>query len=130
MKSWRSKTQSVVARISKEGERVALAMYFRELVGFRSLKMFGKALRKEQIEKLMMIWIAKDDQGCITAAYNFECPGLSKHVNVEHQFVQKNLEKINIWLHYFPTYVMTADNFTKKLKSVKPANLIELTKMQ
>lgn len=83
--SWRSKNQTVVAQSFKEAEYIALAMCVRLALWIKKFKSFFKLLLpNNDVDTLLYMSIAEDNQTCILAATGPINSEFSKHIDIRY----------------------------------------------
>lgn len=82
----------------------------------------------EIVDKLFKILIGEDNMACIQNTHISTNSDLCKHVDVKYQLLIDHMKR-NVSLPFIPTEKMVADVMTGKLKCIKFAELVKLTKM-
>ena len=76
-----------------------------------------KEIEIKTTEEPMIIKV--DNQGSIHLAKNTEYHVRTKHIDIQHQFIQETIEMKKVELIYCPMHNMVADMLTKPLMRVK-----------
>jgi hypothetical protein len=107
--SWSSKRQPTVALSTTEAEYMAASHCTREAIWLRQLL---DDMRCKYDEGTLIMC---DNQGAIALAKNPVYHARTKHIEVQHHFVQEKVARGAIILEYCPTEDMLADVLTKAL---------------
>jgi hypothetical protein len=107
--SWRSGKQKTVTLSSMESEYVALNDAAKEGIFLKQL------INEQQPNDNQPIVIYEDNQSAIKTSQNRIHNNRSKHIDLRHHFIRKQVEEKNIQVKYIPTTDQTADIFTKPL---------------
>jgi len=108
--SWSSKRQTVVALSSCEAEYMGETQATKEAIWLRSL--LKELLGKEEPAATI---IYGDNQGAIALAKNPQFHARTKHITIQHHFVQEKQTEGKVDLQYIPTEQQVADGLTKAL---------------
>jgi len=108
--SWSSKRQTVVALSSCEAEYMGETQATKEAIWLCSL--LKELLGKEEPAATI---IYGDNQGAIALAKNPQFHARTKHITIQHHFVQEKQTEGKVDLQYIPTEQQVADGLTKAL---------------
>src|SRR5579871_3211657 len=112
--SWSSKLQETVALSLTESEYIAVTQASREAIWFgKLLQEIGYSQDRE------IIIILADNQRSINLAKNPTQHTRMKHINIQHYFIRKKVEKKKIELVYCSTDEIVADILTKSVSRDK-----------
>ncbi len=115
--SWNCKRQPTIAFSTTEAEYMATSQCTKEAIWLRKL-MADVGLVQDGATTIMC-----DNQGCIALAKNPTHHSRTKHIDIQHHFIQEKLESGEIGLKYCPTQDMVADVLTKALAKERHQNL-------
>ncbi len=119
--SWNSKRQPIIAMSTTEEEYMANTQVTKEAIWITKLMM---ALRYTEEKKVMMIRC--DNQGAISLTKNPTHHARTKHIDVQHHFVQERVENGEVRFEYCSTKHMMTDVLTKALSKERHHKLINL----
>ncbi len=115
--SWNCKRQPTIALSTTEAEYMATSQCTKEAIWLKKL------MADVGLVQVGAITIMCDNQGCIALAKNPTHHSRTKHVDIQHHFIQEKLESGEIGLKYCPTQDMVADVLTKALAKERHQNL-------
>ena len=107
--SWKCKKQPTIALSTMEVKYMAISHCTKEAVWLRQLLADVRYMQEGPTS------IMCDNQGCITLAKNPTHHSRTKHIDVHHHFIKKELENQEICLKYYSTEDMIVDMLTKPL---------------
>ena len=116
--SWSSKLQPTIALSTMEAEYMAATHSAKERIWIQQLL-------KQLNRNFNTISIQVDNQSSINLAKNPEYYGRSKHINIQHHFIQETIEEKKIKLEYCETSKMIADIMTKSLIKEKHKRFVK-----
>ncbi len=111
------KRQPTIALSTTKAQYMATSQCTKEAIWLRKL-MADVGLVQDGATSIMC-----DNQGCIALAKNPTHHFRTKHIDIQHHFVQEKLESGEIGLKYCPTQDMVADVLTKALAKERHQNL-------
>jgi hypothetical protein len=115
--SWNYKRQLTIALSTTEAKYMAISQCTKEAIWLRKL-MADVGLVQDGATSIMC-----DNQGCIALAKKPTHHSRTKHIDIQHHFIQEKLESGELGLKYFPTQDMVADVWTKALAKERHQNL-------
>jgi hypothetical protein len=119
--SWSSKQQPTIALSTTEAEYMANTQATKEAIWITKLMMDLGYME----EKKMMV-IQCDNQGAISLTKNPIRHARTKHIDVQHHFVQERIENGEVRFEYCPTEHMVVDVLTKALSKERHHKLINM----
>ncbi|PLW26727.1 hypothetical protein PCASD_20149 [Puccinia coronata f. sp. avenae] len=110
--SWKSKKQPTLSLSLTEAEYKSLGDITKEIMWIKTLL---KKIFNVKIKDATPIF--EDNQGAIALANNESNHSnfKTKHMNLRHHFIRREINIKSIALHYVPTHLMLADFLTKSL---------------
>jgi hypothetical protein len=119
--SWSSKRQPTIALSTTKAKYMASTQATKEAIWMTK---FMKELRYTKEKKVMVIRC--DNQGAISLTKNPTQHARTKHIDVQHHFVQERVENGKITFEYCSTKDMVADVLTKALPRERHNKLISM----
>ena len=120
--SWTSKRQSTVALSSTEAEYLSLSAATQEALWLRRLAV---ELLISHPEEPLTIYC--DNKGAIDLSTNAHFSGRTKHIDVRHSFIKKNIDNKQIEINFIPSTHMLADTLTKATGNKKLEEFVNAT---
>jgi predicted lipase len=119
--SWSNKRQPTIALLITEAEYMASTQATKEAIWMEKLM---KELGYMKEKKAMVIRC--DNQGAISLRKNPMQYARTKHIDVQHHFVQQRVENGEVTFEYCSTKDMVADVLTKTLPKERHNKLITM----
>ncbi len=119
--SWSSKRQPTIALSTTKAEYMANTQATKEAIWMTK---FMKELGYMKEKKAMVIRC--DNQGAISLTKNPTQHAQTKHIDVQHHFVQERVENGKVIFEYCSTEEMVADVLTKALRKERHYKLISM----
>jgi KUP system potassium uptake protein len=123
--SWSSKRQPIITLSTTEAEYMASTQATKEAIWMAKLM---KELGYMKEKKAMVIRC--DNQGAISLTKNPMQHVRTKHIDVQHYFVPKQVENGEITFKYCSTEDMVADVLTKALPKERYNKLITMFRLE
>jgi hypothetical protein len=107
---WSSKKQRTVSKSTAEAEYISGGNATQEAIWIR--RFINKIYGQEQISSIQLLG---DNQKSLELANKTQSQNRTKHIDVQHHFVQGIIERGKVSMSWVPTDSMLADGFTKAL---------------
>ena len=107
--SWSSKKQRTVSTSTTEAEYIALDHGAKEAVWIR------RFISKIELEIIKNITLHGDNKMSIALTKNTESQRRPKHINVQHHYIRKLVDKEELTIKWILGFEMLADGMTKAL---------------
>ncbi len=108
--SWSNKRQPTIVLSTTKAEYMASTQATKEAIWMTKPMKELKYIKKN---KAMVIWY--DNQGAISLTKNPTQHAQTKHIDVQHHFVQKRIENGEVMFEYCSTKDMVVDVITKSI---------------
>ena len=118
---WKSRRQVTVAASTVEVEYMAIGDATKEALWLRSL-FFELNIQDLNYPTRILV----DNEGSVSLAKNPLLSDCSKHIDIQHHFIQEQVFSHEIYLSYCHTSDMVADILTKALEWIKHYHFVYL----